>query len=65
MHDDHRSCYSEDTVCDLRDRIAELEKALRYWLPDETLVPTEHAASWAEHVKLLRGSEFNGTGSAQ
>lgn len=40
---------------DKRDaRIAELEKALRYWMPDETLVESKDVVAWDEHIKLLQ-----------
>jgi hypothetical protein len=34
-------------------RMAALERALRYWLPDETLIPAGHEAAWNEHVQLI------------
>jgi len=34
-------------------RIAALEAALRYWMPDETMVPSEHQKAWDEHIKLM------------
>ena len=41
---------------DVDARIAELEKALRYWMPDETMVPPEHQKAWDEHIRLMVGS---------
>lgn len=38
------------------DRIQKLKQALRYWIPDETLVEQRHEAAWNEHVKLLGSS---------
>lgn len=34
-------------------RIAALERALRYWLPDETMIPAGHEIAWNEHVQLI------------
>lgn len=30
-----------------------LEGALRYWMPDETMIPPEHKQAWDEHIELL------------
>ena len=35
---------------------AQLEAALRYWMPDETMVTQEHYFAWDKHIKLLQGS---------
>ena len=34
-------------------RIEKLETALRYWFPDETLIPEGHEVAWNEHVQLI------------
>lgn len=30
-----------------------LRIALRYWLPDETMIPKGHEVAWNEHVALI------------
>ena len=32
---------------------ARLRNALRYWLPDETMIPAGHEVAWNEHVALI------------
>lgn len=34
-------------------RIAELVRVIRYWIPDETMVPPEHKAAWDEHINSI------------
>jgi len=34
-------------------RVEKLETALRYWFPDETLIPEGHEVAWNEHVQLI------------
>lgn len=36
-----------------KQRAADLERALRYWMPDETLIPAGHKVAWNEHVGLI------------
>lgn len=55
----------EETVKNWRNRCANLEIALRYWMPDETMIPPEHAEAWREHVNQLgfandRGDKHEG-----
>ena len=37
----------------LAERCRRLEYALRYWIPDETMVEPEHKVAWDEHIALL------------
>lgn len=37
----------------LMERVKELEKALRFWIADETLVPAGLVKEWNEHIQLL------------
>ena len=37
----------------LQARLAEAERLLRYWTPDETMVKPEHSAEWDRTVKWL------------
>lgn len=34
-------------------KIERLKTALRYWLPDETMIPEGHEVAWNEHVQLI------------
>ena len=34
-------------------RVEKLEAALRYWFPDEILIPEGHEVAWNEHVQLI------------
>lgn len=41
---------------DLDAALAQIERlrvALRYWLPDETMIPAGHEIAWNEHVELI------------
>lgn len=40
-------CYAAEA------RLAEAERLLRYWTPDETMVKPEHSAEWDRTVKWL------------
>lgn len=35
-------------------RIAELLRVIRYWIPDETMIPKGHEAAWHEHMDSIR-----------
>lgn len=37
----------------LEAEIERLKIALRYWLPDETMIPEGHEVAWNEHVQLI------------
>lgn len=50
--------------------IRKLRNALRYWLPDEAMIPKGHEVAWNEHVELIpehrrSPSEPSGTGCWQ
>lgn len=38
---------------ELRAENDRLKNALRYWLPDETMIPPGHEVAWNEHVQLI------------
>lgn len=35
------------------EEIRKLRTALRYWLPDETMIPKGHESAWNEHAQLI------------
>lgn len=35
-------------------RIQELEYLLRYWLPDESMIPDGHDEAWDRSIKVLQ-----------
>lgn len=35
---------------DVDARIAELVRVIRYWIPDETMIPKGHEVAWHEHM---------------
>lgn len=37
----------------LQQEAERLRIALRYWLPDETMIPAGHEIAWNEHVELI------------
>ena len=37
-----------------------MERALRYWLPDETMVLTEHEQAWNNAIELLAAAQQEG-----
>jgi len=41
------------TVVRMDAEIERLRNALRYWLPDETMIPAGHEVAWNEHVALI------------
>lgn len=45
--------YAKERIADQDARIAELLEALRYWMPDETMVPPEHLKAWDMHIGLM------------
>ena len=37
-------------ACEVDARIAELVRVIRYWIPDETMIPKGHEVAWHEHM---------------
>lgn len=46
-------CAVKTATKQLRAENERLKNALRYWLPDETMIPAGHEVAWNEHVALI------------
>lgn len=55
-----RADKAESELTRLRERLAAMAKGLRYWMPDETMIPKGHETAWNRHVELLRSVDGEG-----
>lgn len=52
---------SDTDLEEIKDTVEKLAAAVRYWIPDETMVALADNAQWYETVKLLQSVDGKGT----